>query len=30
VLSEAESWNTRTVIRPLVPIELFAESTGKK
>jgi cytochrome c-type biogenesis protein CcmH/NrfG len=29
VLSEAESWNTRTVVRPLVPIELFAASRDK-
>jgi hypothetical protein len=25
---EAEQWNSRLVVRPLVPIELFAASAG--
>ncbi len=30
VLGEAEAWNTRTVVRPLMPIELFAASKDGK
>ena len=26
IFEEAESWNTRAVVRPITPIELFARS----